>query len=586
MPDTAVAASVTVLALAAATWMIAATWGAGPPTAFWVDLAYRGFGIPMILAGGALWARGRARVGLLLIILGTVYYLQFLRLSDVPVLFAVGFCLAFLYVGVFGHLALSVPSGRLRGPGDRVYVALCYLACVGTQVARYLSDRPTGPWNYNIPQVNTGWAIAGSLIMAVLGVAGIVIVLRRLVSALTLRRRRTGPVWATMIIVGGLLIVSAVASATGRPLGFRFGVEVLMFGGAAVGIVTAYLVSVGMRWRSEMRIAELPARLGGLSAPPLEALQAALAEAAGDPTLRLLLPRHDGTLADLAGRPAARAEDPARALTRVARGEELQCVIEHDAALAEGGRAIASATALTGLVMANVRLYMQVSESRRRLLEAELAERRRIERALHDGAQQGFFVVLTLLGMAHSQAAAEGSPLAGQLDTARSRLTEAIKVLRDLSQGLHPRSLVEHGLRETVADLARHHPGLLTYEVPGRRWPPDVESTAYFVIAEGVTNTIKHATPGATVHVLVAQDGDDLVVEVADNGQGVADPSGGGLRGLTERVAAAGGALVIDSPPGAGTRLLARLPGEFPSDAPDPAQADPPQAVPPEGDDR
>ncbi|MEV0197581.1 histidine kinase [Nonomuraea sp. NPDC050691] len=569
MPDTLIAVSVTAVALAAAAWAIAASWEVGPPTASWVRVGYHGFGVPLIVAGGVLWARARrARVGLLLIALGTAYYLQFLRTSDDPVLFGVGFCLAFLYVGVFAHLALSVPSGRLRGPVDRAYVAVSYLACVGTQVARYLTDRPTGRWNYNIPQVNTGWAIAGSLVMAVLGVVGIALVLRRLLSALALRRRHTGPVWAIMITVGALVIVSSVSSATGRPLGFRLGVEVLMLGGAAVGIVVAYLVSVGLQWRRELRIAELPARLGGLRAPPLAALQTALAEAAGDPTLRLLLPRRDGALTDLAGHPAADTEDHARARTPVTRGGELLCVIEHDAALAEGGRAITSAIALTGLVMENVRLYVQVIESRRRLLEAELAERRRIERALHDGAQQGFFVVLTLLGMAHSQAAAEGSPLAGQLATAKGRLTDAIKVLRDLSQGLHPRSLVAHGLRETVADLARHHPGQLTYEVPDRRWPPDVESTAYFVIAEGVTNAIKHATPGTAIRVRLAPDGEDLLVEVADDGQGGADASGGGLRGLTERVAAAGGELILDSPHGGGTRLLARLPGEFAGEPP------------------
>ncbi|MBN6054361.1 hypothetical protein JYK22_20645, partial [Nonomuraea sp. RK-328] len=558
-----------VVALAAAAWAITASWGVGPPTALWVHVGYHGFGVPVIVAGGVLWARaGRARVGVLLIALGAAYYLQFLRTSGDPALFAVGFCLAFLYVGVFAHLALSLPSGRLRGPVDRAYVAVSYLACVGTQVGRYLTDRPAGRWNYNIPQVNTGWAIAGSLIMAVLGVAGIALVLRRLLSALALRRRHTGPVWAMMITVGALLIVSSVSSATGRPLGFRLGVEVLMLGGAAVGVVVAYLVSAGLRWRSELRIAELPARLGGLRAPRMDALQAALSEAVGDPTLRLLLPRRDGALTDLSGGPAADPDDQARARTPVTRGSEVLCVIEHDAALAEGGRAITSAIALTGLVMENVRLYVQVTESRRRLLEAELAERRRIERDLHDGAQQGFFVVLTLLGMAHSQAVAEGSALAGQLATAKGRLTDALKLLRDLSQGLHPRSLVAHGLRETVADLARHHPGQLTYEVPDRRWPPDVESTAYFVIAEGVTNALKHATPGAGIRVRVTSDGEDLLVEVADDGQGGADASGGGLRGLTERVAAAGGELVLDSPHGAGTRLLARLPGEFAGDPP------------------
>ncbi|MFI9821052.1 sensor histidine kinase [Streptomyces sp. NPDC052013] len=571
-----VAVPVTLAALAAAGWAAIASWGTGPPSALWTDLAYRGFGVPLIVAGGVLWTRGsRTRVGVLLIALGLTYYLQFLRTSDHPFLFAVGFCLAFLYVGVFGHLALGLPSGRLRGAGDRVYVAVCYLACVGTQVGRYLADRPSGTWNYNIGQVNTRWAIASSLILAALGVTGIVIVLRRLLVALAVRRRRTGPVWAVMIIAGVLLIASALTSAMGLPLDLRLVVEVLMLGGSALGLAVAYLVSAGLQWRREMHIAELPARLGKLHAAPLDTLQASLAEAVGDPTLRLLLPRQGGTLTGLSGDRVDRTGDPARAITPISRGDGLLCVIEHDAALAETGRTTAIAFALTGLVMENVRLYTQVSESRQRLLEAELAERRRIERALHDGAQQGFFAVLTLLGMAHSRAVSDGSDaLADLLDTTRCQLTESIAALRDLSQGLHPHSLERYGLRQTVADLARNHAGRVTYEVPDRRWPHDVESTAYFVIAEGVTNAVKHAVPDAAVRVAVTPDGDDLVVTVTDDGQGGADARGGGLRGLTERVAAAGGELRVDSPRGVGTRLVARLPGEFPAGSPDPPKGD------------
>ncbi|MFF7358523.1 sensor histidine kinase [Streptomyces filipinensis] len=571
-----VAVPVTVVALAAAGWAAIASWGVGPPTALWTDLAYRGFGIPLIVAGGVLWIRGsRARVGVLLIALGTTYYLQYLRVSGHQALFSVGFCLAFLYVGVFGHLALSLPSGRLRGSGDRAYVAICYLACVGTQVGRYLADRPSGTWNYNIGQVNTGWAIAGSLILAVLGVTGIVIVSRRLLTALAVRRRRTGPVWAVMIIAGVLLIASALTSATGLPLRFRLVVEVLMLGGGAAGLVVAYLVSAGLQWRREMHIAELPAVLGQLDAEPLDTLQRSLAEAVGDPTLRLLLPRQGGVLTDLTGRRADERRDPARALTPVSRGDGLLCVIEHDAALSETSRTTAIAFALAGLVMENVRLYTQVSESRRRLLEAELAERRRIERALHDGAQQGFFAVLTLLGMAHSRAAAEGSDqLTALLGTAKNQLTESIRTLRELCQGLHPRALVQYGLRDTVAGLARDHGGRVEYEVPDRRWPPDAESTAYFVIAEGVTNAVKHATPGAAIRVVVTPDGDGLLVAVTDDGQGGADVLGSGLRGLTERVAAAGGELRVHSPRGGGTRLVARLPGGLPAHSPSPTEGD------------
>lgn len=571
-----VAVPVTVLVLAAAAWAAVATWGVGPPNALWIDLAYRGFGVPLIVAGGVLWTRGtRARVGMLLIALGGTYYLQYLRVSDRPVLFAVGFCLAFLYVGVFGHLALSLPSGRLRGPGDRGYVTLCYLACVGTQVGRYVADRPNGTWNYNIPQVNTRWAIAGSLILAVLGVTGILIVLRRLLISLTVRRRRTGPVWALFIVAGVLLIASALTSAIGLPLDVRLVIEVLMLGGSAAGLIVAYLLSAGLQWRREMHIAGLPARLGRLRGAPLDTLQTSLAEAVGDPTLRLLLPRPDGVLTDLSGVRADQSRDPSRALTPVSRDDGLLCVIEHDAALTETGRATAIAFALAGLVMENVRLYAQVSESRRRLLEAELAERRRIGRALHDGAQQGFFAVLTLLGMAHSRAAAEGDDhLAELLATAKDQLSESIRTLRDLSQGLHPRSLVRYGLRGTVADLARQHAGRVTYDVPDRRWPPDVESTAYFVIAEGVTNAVKHATPEGEIRVAATPDGDDLVITVTDNGPGGADVLGGGLRGLTERVAAAGGELRVDSPEGGGTRLVARLPGELPPDSPRPTEGD------------
>jgi signal transduction histidine kinase len=301
----------------------------------------------------------------------------------------------------------------------------------------------------------------------------------------------------------------------------------------------------------------------------LDALQDVLAQEIGDPTLRLLLPGRGGMLTDLTGRPVKAGLTRTRALTPINRSDRLLCVIEHDAALTETNQTARIAFAFTGLVMESVWLSTQVIESRRRLLEAELAERRRIERDIHDGAQQGFYEAITLLDTARSRAVAEGSiALADQLATTKDRLTDALKVLRKISQRVHPHTLVHHGLRESVAGLARDHSGVLTYEIPDQRWPSRVESTAYFVIAEGVSNVIEHAALGASIHVMVTTDGDDLVVTFIYKGQGGADVSSDGLGSLEDRVAAAGGHLVVDSARRGDTRLVARLPNEVSIESP------------------
>ena len=199
-----------------------------------------------------------------------------------------------------------------------------------------------------------------------------------------------------------------------------------------------------------------------------------------------------------------------------------------------------------------------VRASRARIVEAGDLERRRIERDLHDGAQQRL-VALAL----RSRRAAEGSADPSAAADLRSIEAEAIAILgdiRELAAGIHPAILTEVGLAGAIQTLADRSPIPVTLrlEIPSSL-PTSTEATAYFVVAEALTNTAKHA--GATAATVDAEvHGDRLVVRVRDDGRGGADAGGAGLRGLGDRVAAVGGSLRIDSPASGGTALSVELP--------------------------
>jgi PAS domain S-box-containing protein len=194
--------------------------------------------------------------------------------------------------------------------------------------------------------------------------------------------------------------------------------------------------------------------------------------------------------------------------------------------------------------------------SRARLVEVADEERQRIQRNLHDGAQQRLTAVLLNLGRLRDGAAREGL-----LEGAIEELAAGLQELRELARGLHPSVLSERGLVPALEGLARRAPVLVVLEeVPERRLPAPVEAAAYYVVAEALANVQKHAGAGR-VRVRASLHEDALVIEVVDDGLGGADREGAGLRGLADRVEALGGMLEVDSPAGAGTRLRARIPG-------------------------
>jgi signal transduction histidine kinase len=203
----------------------------------------------------------------------------------------------------------------------------------------------------------------------------------------------------------------------------------------------------------------------------------------------------------------------------------------------------------------------QVRASRARIVEAGDMARRRLERDLHDGAQQRLVTVSLALGMARHQAAGSNPDLETLLEAASKEAREALAELRELARGIHPAVLTETGLHGAIQSLAERSPVTTAIiAVPTGRFATPIEATAYFVVSEALANVAKHA-PAATAQITIRQHAAQLVVEVSDDGPGGARAdTGSGLGGLADRVASVGGALQIDSLPGHGTLLRAQIP--------------------------
>jgi signal transduction histidine kinase len=203
----------------------------------------------------------------------------------------------------------------------------------------------------------------------------------------------------------------------------------------------------------------------------------------------------------------------------------------------------------------------ELTRTRQGTLEAQAAQLRQVERDLHDGAQSR--LVALSMQLARAEAKLEDQPEAAELvRRARTEASDAITELRDLARGIAPPVLADRGLAEAARSLGTRHTGPVTVEADLEdRPPPIVETGAYFVIAESLTNANKHAA-GAPVTVALGQADGQLNIVVRDEGPGGADPKGGGLTGLRHRVEALDGRMGITSPPGGGTAIRVDLPCE------------------------
>jgi PAS domain S-box-containing protein len=243
-----------------------------------------------------------------------------------------------------------------------------------------------------------------------------------------------------------------------------------------------------------------------------------------------------------------------------------------DATLARDAEArIGQFAEVVALCLSSTEARAELAASRARIVAAGDAERRRLERNLHDGAQQRLVALSLALRMARATVAPD-HPAADLLDSAGAELMQALEELRELARGIHPAVLSDQGLRAALGALTGRSPVPVHLDVElGSELPPPVEAAAYYVVAESLTNIAKYA--GASlVEVIVRSDGAGTSVQVRDDGVGGADPAAGtGLRGLADRVDALGGVLRVSSPAGAGTTVTAELPLAVPGPEPVPS---------------
>jgi len=316
-------------------------------------------------------------------------------------------------------------------------------------------------------------------------------------------------------------------------------------------------------------VGELMARLG--ETPQRGELRDALARALGDPSVELVywLPE-DQRFVDARGHLVALPPPSSgRAVTKVERDGECVAAIIYDAILHDEQPGYVDAVgAAASLALENERLDAELRSkveelraSRERMLSIGLEERRRLERDLHDGAQQR--LVSMALNMRLARARLRDDPVGAErlLDGAGDELEAALGELRELARGIHPAVLSDRGLEPAIDALVARTPVPVRVAVELEEpLPEPVEAAAYYVVAEALTNAAKHAR-ASEVSVRVARANGFALIEVADDGVGGAATTGGsGLRGLADRVEALGGRLRLDSPIGSGTTVHAEIP--------------------------
>jgi signal transduction histidine kinase len=306
-----------------------------------------------------------------------------------------------------------------------------------------------------------------------------------------------------------------------------------------------------------------------LEEAPVDGLRDEIALALEDPTLELglFIPDRGIYVNAASAELSLPSHEDDRGLTFVEHDGAPLAVLVHDPTLREEPKLVEAVAAAARLALVNARLHAEVrsqletvQESRARIAAAADDERRRIERDLHDGAQQRLVALALELRSAQRQLdGSDDADVARLLASTADELQVAVEELRELAQGIHPGILTQGGLLHALEALAARAPLPVTIDATEERFSPEIEATAYFVACEALTNAVKHAQ-ATRASIGARRENGHLVIEIADDGRGGADPGGSGLRGLSDRVEARGGRLVVESTAGSGTRVRGEIP--------------------------
>jgi signal transduction histidine kinase len=527
------------------------------------------------------WYRPANRIGPLMLAFACTWFIGNLGNSGVPFLYSFGTAFEGVNSIFLIWLILAYPTGRLTTWLERAAVVGTAVGTIGTGIVvaatfdpRRFGCHECGPAGLAFFPSFRIWQAAttvGDRAVLILAVAVLIALALRWHRATRIERADLAPLWiATIILVLVFVLEGFVADPGPRHPFAEFLFELQKIGQLLIPITFMW----GLLRRRMARAAvgdlvvelDAPASTGGM--------RDALARALHDASLRIAFPASgladEMAWVDEEGRPLELPTDPA-GVTVIARDGERLAALVHDPALIEHHELLRAAAAAAGMAIENEHLQAEVRAqlaevraSRARIVEAADAERRRVERDLHDGAQQRLLTLSLALHTARRQTDGDIDPtlIAETLTVASEELGLAIAELRELARGIHPSILTDEGLGPALESLAARAsvPVSLTVAPPADRLPPAVEAAAYFVVSEALANVTKYAK-ATRATVRVSREDGHMTVEVRDDGVGGADDTrGSGLRGLRDRVAAVNGSLSIASPSGRGTTVLAELP--------------------------
>ena len=526
------------------------------------------------------------RLGLAFVALALASVVMSLQGASDPLLHSIGVFGDFPSFVLAYYVIFAFPDGRLAGTAERLLLAgwaLSFFASSfpqlffspvvsgGGPIAGCNAACPTNAFMIaDRPTIADGLGSNGSYLLLALGVGTLAVLFYRLATATRPRRRALIPVYvpavmltATVLIFHGIvgdhldLDPSTISDvgwflAVGRallPYGFVLSIVVsTFFAAAALKMIVSRLVE----------------------SPSAAQLRATLAEALDDPSLEIgfRLGQADGFV-DSSGKPLPSTLPAGQSSTPVVRNGETVAVIVHDAALETDPELVAAAGQALLLAIENGRLTSELESmntelraTRARIVTAGDAERRRIERDLHDGAQQHLVALSMRVGLVRDFADPD---VAQRLDDVGLELEEILEELRDLAHGLYPPLLRDFGLREALASAVRRSasPAKLEAAAIGR-YPEEVEAAVYFCCVESLQNVDKHAGSGATAVIRLWERDGRLDFEIVDDGVGYdvesARHAGHGLTNMADRIAALGGTLVVESTPERGTTVRANIP--------------------------
>jgi signal transduction histidine kinase len=530
----------------------------------------------------AAWRRPASRVGLLLVAAGIGLLLRRLQYSNDALLFTIGFALGEVSSAFIAHAVLGYPTGRLRALSEKAFVyagyaiglalplltllffdsnASCFYNCDGAHAHSLIGFFPSED------AANGTRTAFRVLAFGVLGGIFILLVVRKLLVAGAAGRRMLAPLLIASLAAASRAVSEAVIGVSDHSESTR--VALFWWQMAVLAAIPLSLLIGLLRSRlARVAVADMLPRLDNAEPADLGPL---LAKALRDPTVELAFwyPQ-DGSWVDADGAPVQLpVEGSGRSVAHIEHDGPIAALI-HDSMLVHEPHLVRDVAAAARLALENARLQAEmraqltiVQESRARIVKATDEERRRIERDLHDGAQQRLVALALQLRTAHRNRGERVEPEVAELLTAAvGELQVAVAELRELAQGVHPAILTEEGLNAALESLVGRTPLLSTLDADEDRFAPNVEATAYFVVSEALTNVVKHAQ-ASRVAVSARRRAGVLVVQVVDNGIGGAQADGGsGLRGLADRVEAAGGRLLVECPAEGGTCVVAEIPCE------------------------